>query len=75
MIARVVSVSHARGRTVTVCGEIAGDERAAVVLVGLGVDALSVAPSRVRPVAMALSEKTIDDCRAAADLALSEPTP
>ena len=71
MIARVVAVSHARGRTVTICGEIAGDERAALVLVGLGVDALSVAPSRVRPIARALSARTIDDCLAAADAALS----
>ena len=75
MIARVVAGSHAHRRKVTICGEIAGEERAAIVLVGLGVDALSVAPSRVRPVALALSAKTMDDCRTAADLALSEPTP
>ena len=74
MIARVVAVSHARGRTVTICGEIAGDEHAALVLVGLGVDALSVAPSRVRPIARALSARTIDDCLGTADVALSEPT-
>lgn len=72
MIARVVDVAHARSRRVTVCGEIAADERAAIVLVGLGVDALSVAPSRVHPIARVLAATTMDHCRAAAALALSE---
>jgi phosphotransferase system HPr (HPr) family protein len=71
LIARIVAVAHARSRKVTVCGEIAGEERAAMMLIGVGVDALSVAPPRVHPIALALAATTMAECRAAAALAMS----
>jgi multiphosphoryl transfer protein len=70
MVERVVSGAHARGRTVSVCGEIAGDPRGACILVGLGVDILSVAPVRFAKTKVSLSDTTIDDCRAVAREAL-----
>jgi phosphotransferase system enzyme I (PtsI) len=46
LIQRVVNAAHANGKWVGVCGEMAGDPRAAALLVGLGVDELSMsAPS------------------------------
>ncbi len=45
------------------CGEIAGDPRGARVLVGLGVDALSVAPARFAPLKLALAGVTLEHCR------------
>jgi phosphocarrier protein FPr len=42
LIHRVVMAAHASGKWVGVCGEMAGDPLAAPVLVGLGVDELSM---------------------------------
>ena len=47
LIAGVVAAARARGRHVAVCGEAAADPEMVPVLVGLGVDELSVAPSSV----------------------------
>ena len=66
LVARTVDGAHARDRRVTVCGEIAANERGARILVGLGVDALSVAPPFVAVVRRALSSVTLDDCKALA---------
>jgi phosphoenolpyruvate-protein phosphotransferase len=46
-VARVVEAAHERGLAVEVCGEAAGEPALAVLLVGLGVDELSVAPARL----------------------------
>jgi phosphoenolpyruvate-protein kinase (PTS system EI component) len=70
MIQRVVDVSHARARRVSVCGEIAGDPHSARILVGLGVDALSVATARLARLKVSLRGVTLDDCRQLAGEAL-----
>jgi phosphoenolpyruvate-protein kinase (PTS system EI component) len=70
MIARVASVAHAHGRRVTVCGEMAGEPHGARVLVGLGVDAISVAPTRFARVKLALRDMTREECRGLASEAL-----
>jgi len=46
-IGQVVEAAHDRGLAVEVCGEAAGEPALAVLLVGLGVDELSVAPARL----------------------------
>jgi len=71
VIRGVVEAAHARGKRVTVCGELAASERGATVLVGLGVDGLSVAPPRLRAAAAALAGLTVDECRAALAAALA----
>ena len=63
MIARVVEAAHAHGREVSVCGEMAGDPHGARLLVGLGVDTLSVATTRLASAKLSLRDVTIDDCR------------
>ena len=46
LIQRVVNAAHTNGKWAGVCGEMAGDPRAVSLLVGLGVDELSMsAPS------------------------------
>ncbi len=70
MIARVVAVARAHGRKVSVCGEIAGDLHGARILVGLGVDAISVATARFAKVKRSLRDVTVDDCRSVAREAL-----
>jgi phosphotransferase system HPr (HPr) family protein len=66
LIRRVVGVSRAQGKRVTICGEVAADALGARVMVGLGVDALSVAPPRLQGTVRALEGVSIDDCRAMA---------
>jgi phosphoenolpyruvate-protein kinase (PTS system EI component) len=66
LVARTVKGAHAAGRKVTVCGEIAGDAEGARVLVGLGVDALSVAPGKLGAVRAALASATREECAQAA---------
>jgi phosphoenolpyruvate-protein kinase (PTS system EI component) len=46
-IAHVVEAAHAEGLSVEVCGEAAGEPPVVALLVGLGVDELSVAPARL----------------------------
>jgi phosphoenolpyruvate-protein kinase (PTS system EI component) len=70
MIERVIAVAHARSRKVSVCGEMAGDPYGARILVGLGVDAISVATSRFARVKLSLRSVSIDDCRRIAQEAL-----
>jgi multiphosphoryl transfer protein len=56
LIASVVAAAEAHGRWVGVCGELAGDLEAAVLLAGLGVRELSMAASRIPAVKAALRE-------------------
>jgi phosphotransferase system HPr (HPr) family protein len=72
LVGAIVEGAHARGRTVTVCGELAADVRGACILVGLGVDALSIAPAGFSPVVLTLRDTSVDDCRRAAREALPE---
>ncbi len=53
-------------RPIGVCGESAGDPLLALVLVGLGVTSLSMAPSKVPVVRLALSLHSVAECQAIA---------
>jgi phosphotransferase system, enzyme I, PtsP len=44
-IDHVVKVAHAQQKPVSVCGEMAGDPAGALLLLGMGVDALSMSPA------------------------------
>ncbi|WP_062310938.1 phosphoenolpyruvate--protein phosphotransferase [Demequina rhizosphaerae] len=69
VVAAACDGGTATGKPVGVCGESAGDPLLALVLAGLGVSSLSMAPSKVPAVKLALSLHTIDECRALAELA------
>ena len=58
------------GKPVGVCGEAASDPLLALVLVGLGVTSLSMAPVSVPAVRVALAPRTLAECRGLAALAL-----
>ncbi len=63
----------AAGRPVGVCGEAASDPLLALVLVGLGVTSLSMAPLAVAEVRAALAGATMEQCRALAAACLAAP--
>jgi phosphocarrier protein FPr len=70
-VARVVEAAHARGRWVGVCGELAGEVLAAPLLVGLGVDELSMSAPAIASVKQALRTCHAGDARALAQRALA----
>ena len=70
LIQATVAGAAAHGRWVGVCGELAGDPAAAVLLAGLGVTELSMAAGLVAEAKAALREVTLADARAAATAAL-----
>ena len=72
LVAEVVEAAHRAGRSVTVCGEMAGEPAGAEILVGLGVDAISVAPSRWAEVRRALASATAASCEQAARKAMGK---
>jgi len=63
---RAIEGAHSAGRRVTICGEMAGEERGARIAVGLGADAISVAPARAAVVRASLARSTLEVCRAEA---------
>jgi len=71
LVAQASRAAAAAGRSISVCGGLASDPRAAPVLVGLGVGCLSAAPAAVPGLKQRLRELTLDQCRAAADAALT----
>ena len=70
-IRHTVQCAHAAGRWVGVCGEMAGDPRVAVLLVGLGVDELSVSCYDLPRVKAAIRSVRADDACAVAEAAIA----
>jgi phosphoenolpyruvate-protein phosphotransferase/dihydroxyacetone kinase phosphotransfer subunit len=71
LVRETVAGAEPHGRWVGVCGELAGDAPAAVLLAGLGVRELSVAPPLVPEVKAAMRAISMADARAVADEALA----
>jgi phosphocarrier protein FPr len=70
LIATVTAAAAEHGRWVGVCGELAGDPEAAVLLAGLGVRELSMAAGRIPAVKAALRATAFEGAAAAARRAL-----
>ncbi|QQS00802.1 MAG: phosphoenolpyruvate--protein phosphotransferase [Austwickia sp.] len=65
---------RATGKPIGVCGEAGGDPLLALVLVGLGVTSLSMAPGRVRAVRAALRLHSLATCQQMAAYAVASRT-
>ena len=74
LIRMTVDAAHAQGKWVGVCGELASDAQAVAVLVGLGVDELSVSARQVPMVKARLRELTLATARQHAETALRQAT-
>jgi phosphotransferase system enzyme I (PtsI) len=73
LIAACASAGLAAGKPVGVCGEAAADPGLAVVLTGLGITSLSMAPRSIPAVREALAARTRADCERLAAAALAAP--
>jgi phosphoenolpyruvate-protein kinase (PTS system EI component) len=74
LISGVVAAARARGRHVAVCGEAAADPEMIPLLVGLGVDELSVAPSSIGTVRAQVGALQRSSCERLATAALAAVT-
>ncbi|MEA2119879.1 phosphoenolpyruvate--protein phosphotransferase [Halovibrio sp. HP20-50] len=74
LIQMTVAAAHTQGKWVGVCGELASDAVAIPVLVGLGVDELSVSARQIPLVKARLREFDFADAQASAQLALNQAT-
>jgi phosphoenolpyruvate-protein phosphotransferase/dihydroxyacetone kinase phosphotransfer subunit len=70
LVRATVEAAAPHGRWVGVCGELAGDPAAAVLLAGLGVTELSMAPALIPEAKAALRAVDLPAARAAAEAAL-----
>jgi phosphoenolpyruvate-protein phosphotransferase/dihydroxyacetone kinase phosphotransfer subunit len=70
LVRATVQAASQRGRWVGVCGELAGDPAAAVLLVGLGITELSMAPALIPEVKAALRSVDLSEARSSAAAAL-----
>ncbi|MBS0632687.1 MAG: phosphoenolpyruvate--protein phosphotransferase [Verrucomicrobia bacterium] len=66
----IVNEAHKKKVTVSVCGEMAGDPVYTPLLLGLGVDALSMSPSWIPTVKYLVRAMTMAEAKALADEAL-----
>jgi phosphocarrier protein FPr len=71
LVHETVQAAAAHGRWVGVCGELAGDPAAAILLVGLGVTELSMAPALIPEVKATLRGVDLAQARNAARAALA----
>ncbi|WP_432824240.1 phosphoenolpyruvate--protein phosphotransferase [Dactylosporangium sp. CA-092794] len=75
LIAACATAGAEAGKPVGVCGESAADPDFALVLTGLGISSLSMAPRSIPAVREALAAHTLDECRQIAKAALAADTP
>jgi len=75
LIKMTVDAAHAQGIWVGVCGEIAGDPVLVPLLLGLGVDELSAAPSAIDSVKYMIRRVKYEEARQLAEFALQCESP
>jgi phosphoenolpyruvate-protein phosphotransferase (PTS system enzyme I) len=75
LIKATVDAAHRRGIWAGVCGEIAGDPLLAPLLIGLGVDELSAAPTLVAPVKYMIRRLKLNEAQGLAGFALQCESP
>jgi multiphosphoryl transfer protein len=70
MIERTINGGHLHRRLVGICGGVAGDPQAVPILVGLGVDELSVSLPAIPTVKAQIRRLSLTSCRELAKRAL-----
>ncbi|OTA15286.1 phosphoenolpyruvate-protein phosphotransferase [Xenorhabdus vietnamensis] len=74
LIKQVIDASHAEGKWTGMCGELAGDERATLLLLGMGLDEFSMSAISIPRIKKIIRNTTYDDAKALAEQALIQPT-
>ena len=74
LIKQVIDASHAEGKWTGMCGELAGDERATLLLLGMGLDEFSMSAISVPRIKKLIRHVNYQEVKALADEALEKPT-
>lgn len=74
VIKQVIDASHAAGKWTGMCGELAGDERATLLLLGMGLDEFSMSGISIPKVKKVIRNTNFAEVKAMAEHALSLPT-
>jgi len=74
IIKTVIDASHAAGKWTGMCGELGGDERATLLLLGMGLDEFSMSAISIPTVKKIIRNTNFSDAKALADKALSVAT-
>ncbi|MGF1739588.1 phosphoenolpyruvate-protein phosphotransferase PtsI [Vibrio profundum] len=74
VIKQVIDASHAEGKWTGMCGELAGDERATLLLLGMGLDEFSMSGISIPQVKKVIRNSNFTEVKAMAEEALSLPT-
>jgi len=72
LIAETVNGAHAHGKWVGVCGGIASDLQAVAILVGIGVDELSVSVPSIPAVKAEIRTRSLAECKVLAEQAMEK---
>lgn len=71
---KIVTDVHAGGKKISICGEMAGQIRCLPLLVGLGLDEISVTSSAIAPLKAELAQWSIATCQELFQRAIGCPT-
>ncbi len=74
VIKQVIDASHKEGKWTGMCGELAGDERATLLLVGMGLDEFSMSAISLPRVKKIVRNANFAEVKAMAEEALTMPT-
>jgi phosphotransferase system enzyme I (PtsI) len=74
LIKQVIDASHAEGKWTGMCGELGGDERATLLLLGMGLDEFSMSAISIPVVKKIIRSVNFSEAKALADQALSVAT-
>ena len=74
LIKQVIDASHAEGKWTGMCGELAGDERATLLLLGMGLDEFSMSAISVPRIKKLIRHVNYQEVKALANEALQKPT-
>ena len=74
LIKQVIDASHAEGKWTGMCGELAGDDRATVLLLGMGLDEFSMSAISIPRIKKIIRNTNFEDAKVLAEQALAQPT-
>lgn len=74
LIKQVIDASHAEGKWTGMCGELAGDERAILLLLGMGLDEFSMSAISIPRIKKIIRNTNFEDAKVLAEQALAQPT-
>ncbi|WP_430876083.1 phosphoenolpyruvate-protein phosphotransferase PtsI [Gilliamella sp. G0441] len=74
LIKKVIDASHKEGKWTGMCGELAGDERATILLLGMGLDEFSMSAVSIPKIKKLIRNTHFEEAKKLADNALEKAT-